>query len=64
MIIKFNKGKRNHYKIPIGVYISKIPIYPIKDGKIEKYHQKMRTINFRYKYNVYSIFINWRKQNE
>ena len=37
MIIKFNKGKRNHYKIPIGFYISKIPTYPIKNGKVTKY---------------------------
>lgn len=61
MIIKFNKGKRNHYKFPIGIYISKIPIVPINKCK---YYKKMRTINFRYKHNVYSIFINWKNQNE
>ena len=51
------KGKRNRYKFPIGIYISKIPIYPLKDGKIENYHKNMRTINFRIKRNVYTIFI-------
>jgi hypothetical protein len=63
MIIRFNKGKRNRYKFPIGIYISKIPIYPLKNGKVIKYHKKMRTINFKYKHNIYSIFINWKKQN-
>ena len=61
MIIKFNKGKRNHYKFPIGIYISKVYIPPFNEGN---YHNKMRTINFRYKYNIYSIFINWNKINE
>ncbi len=51
------KGKRNRYKFPIGIYISKIPIYPLNDGKIENYHKNMRTINFRIKRNVYTIFI-------
>ena len=51
------KGKRNRYKFPIGIYISKIPIYPLNDGKIENYHKNMITINFRIKRNVYTIFI-------
>lgn len=55
--IKYLKGKRNRYKFPIGIYISKIPIYPLNDGKIENYHKNMRTINFRIKRNVYTIFI-------
>ena len=56
MIIEFRKGKRNHYRFPIGLYISKIYIPPFND---KKYHKKMRTLNFRYRYNVYQIFINW-----
>ncbi len=57
MKIKYMEGKRNRYKFPIGIYISKIPIYPLNDGKIENYHKNMRTINFRIKRNVYTIFI-------
>lgn len=51
------KGKRNRYKFPIGIYISKIPIYPLNNGKVESYHKNMRTINFRIKRNVYTILI-------
>ena len=57
MKIKYMKGKRNRYKFPIGIYISKIPIYPLNNGKVESYHKNMRTINFRIKRNVYTIFI-------
>ena len=71
MIIKFNKGKRcgihakEHIKYkPIGFYISKIPIYPLKNRKVIEYHKKMITINFRWKDNIYSIFINWKRNNE
>ena len=49
------KGKRNRYKFPIGIYISKIPIYPLNNDKIENYHKNIRTINFRIKRNVYKI---------
>lgn len=56
MIVEFRKGKRNHYRFPIGLYICKIYIPPFND---KKYHKNMRTLNFRYKYNVYQIFINW-----
>ena len=51
------KGKRNKYKFPIGIYISKIPIYPLNNGKVESYRKNMRTINFRIKRNVYTILI-------
>ena len=61
MIIKFLKGKRNHYKFLIGIYVCKLPIYPIINDKVQEYRKRMRTINFRYKHNVYSIFINWNK---
>lgn len=61
MKIKFIKGKRNHYKFPIGIYICKLPIYPLINNEVQKYHNRMRTINFRYKNNVYGIFINWNK---
>ena len=57
MKIKYMKGKRNRYKFPIGIYISKIPIYPLNNGKVESYHKNMRTINFRIKRNVYTILI-------
>ena len=57
MKIKYMKGKRNKYKFPIGIYISKIPIYPLNNGKVESYHKNMRTINFRIKRNVYTILI-------
>ena len=63
MIIKFLKGKRNQYKFPIDIYISKVPIYPLIDGKVENYHKGMRTINFRFKNNVYAIFINLYKND-
>lgn len=61
MIIKCFKGKRNHYKFPIEIYVCKLPIYPLVNDKVQKYHKGMRTINFRYKHNVYGIFINWNK---
>ena len=54
MIVKFNKGFRNKYKFPIGFYICKISKYPKKN----EYRKGIRTINFRYKHRVYSIFIN------
>lgn len=57
MKIIYMKGKRNRYKFPIGIYISKIPIYPLNNGKIENYHKNMRTINFRIKRNIYTILI-------
>ena len=57
MKIKYMKGKRNRYKFPIGIYISKIPIYPLNNSKVESYHKNMRTINFRIKRNVYTILI-------
>jgi len=64
MIIKFLKGKRNRYKAPFGIYVSKIPIYPLKDGKVAKYQSKIFTINFRYKRNVYSVLVNLKKKEE
>ena len=39
MIIKCFKGKRNHYKFPIEIYVCKIPIYPIVNDKVQKYHK-------------------------
>ena len=57
MKIKYMKSKINRYKFPIGIYISKIPIYPLNGGKIENYHKNIRTINFRIKRNVYTILI-------
>jgi hypothetical protein len=57
MKIKYMKGKRNRYKFPIGIYISKIPIYPLNNDKVENYRKNMRTINFRIKRNVYTILI-------
>jgi len=63
MIIKFLKGKRNQYKFPIDIYISKVPIYPLIDGKVENYRKGMITINFRFKNNVYAIFINLYKND-
>lgn len=45
------------HKFPIGIYISKLPIYPLNDGKIENYHKNIRTINFRIKRNIYAILI-------
>ena len=68
MVIKFLKGKRNRYKVPFGIYVSKIPIYPLKDGKVVKYQPKIFTINLRYKHNVYSVLVNFklkhRKENK
>ena len=61
MIIQFLKGKRNHYKYIIGFHISKIEIPPFGN---KKYRKGMRTINFRYKHNVYSIFLNWNKRKK
>ena len=57
--VKFIKGKRNRYKFPIAFYICKIPIYPLVDGNINAYHKGMRTINFRIKRNVYTLFIKY-----
>jgi hypothetical protein len=57
MKIKYMKGKRNRYKFPIGIYISKIPIYPLNNDKVKNYRKNMRTINFRIKRNVYTILI-------
>ena len=62
MIIKCFKGKRNYYKFPIGIYVCKLPIYPLVNDKVQEYHKGMRTINFRFKNNVYSIFINLNKK--
>ena len=61
MVIKFLKGKRNKYKVPFGIYVSRIPIYPLEDGKVTKYQPNIFTINFRYKHNVYSILVNLKK---
>ena len=61
MIIKFIKGRRNRYKFPIEIYVCKIPIYPLVNDKVQEYRKGMRTINFRFKHTVYSIFINWNK---
>jgi len=62
MIIRFIKGKRNYYKFPIGIYICNIPIYPLVNDKVQKYRKGMLTINFRFKNNVYCIFINLKKK--
>ena len=61
MIIRFKKGKRNRYKFPIGFYIKRIEIHPFGNNH---YKPKMRTINFRYKDNVYCIFINWNNEKK
>lgn len=60
MVIKFLKGKRNRYKVLFGIYISRIPIYPLEE-KVTKYQPNIFTINFRYKHNVYSILVNLKK---
>ena len=62
MFIKFLKGKRNRYKVPFGIYVSKIPIYPLKGEKVAKYHPNIFTINFRYKHDVYSVLVNLKKK--
>lgn len=49
--IKFMKGKRNRYKSLVGFYACKILF---EDGK---YRKGMRTLNFRFKRNVYTIFL-------
>ena len=64
MAIKFLKGKRNRYKVLFGIYVSKIPIYPLKNGKVAKYQPKIFTINFRYKHNVYSVLVNLKKKGK
>lgn len=51
MKIEFIKGKRNHYKFPIGFYICKVNSY-----------NNIKTINFRIKHNVYTILINLNKK--
>ena len=61
MKIKFITGKRNRYKFPIGIYINKLPCYPLVEGKVQKYAKGMRTITFRVNHNIYGIFINWNK---
>ena len=50
MIIGFMRGKRNRYKFLFGFYIKRVK-------------KRMRTINFRWKRNVYTIFINFNKTN-
>ena len=48
MIIKFMRGKRNRYKFLFGFYVKRVK-------------KRMGTINFRWKRNVYTIFINFNK---
>ncbi len=45
-LIKFIKGKRNHYKFPIGFYIC-------------KFRKNILTVNIRIKQEVYCILLKW-----